>query len=66
MGITGMLLRFPDCSAGLARLASVAGILKWLAITVSLIFLIFGIVGWVFHRRNDSLTPDEKWRGNPG
>lgn len=60
MGITGLLLRYPDGPDSLARLASVAGILKWLAIAVSLIFIVIGIVGWLFHSRNDSLTPEEK------
>ena len=58
-GITGLLLRYPDAPDSLARLASVAGILKWLAIAISLAFIIVGIMGWVFRSRNDNPAPEK-------
>jgi len=58
IGITGLLLRYPDAPASLARLASVAGILKWLAVAISLAFIVIGIVGWAF--KNQRTTDNRK------
>lgn len=53
LGIIYLLSQFPAQATGVARMASFAGIIKWLALTISLTVIIFGLVGWVVQRRRD-------------
>lgn len=64
--VIGMLMRFPERADGLARLASFAGMIKWLALAVTLGIISLGILGWIYQKRNDIRKPEDTFLGKPG
>lgn len=53
LSIIYLLMQFPAHAPGVARLASIAGVIKWLALAISLSVIIIGLVGWVVQSRRD-------------
>lgn len=64
--VIGLLMRFPERADGLARLASIAGMIKWLALAVTLGIISLSILGWIFQKRNDIRKPEDTFLGKPG
>lgn len=55
ISIIYLLVRFPESADGIARMASVFGIIKWLVIFCCLLLIVFGITAWIsssYRKRN--------------
>jgi hypothetical protein len=64
--LISLLMRFPERADGLARLASFAGMIKWLSVAVTLGIIVTGILAWIFQKRNDIRKPEDMFLGKPG
>lgn len=53
LSIIYLITKFPDRADGVARMASVFGIIKWLVVFGCLLLIVYGIVAWIisFYRK---------------